>query len=398
MGGSRDKAVQAWRGHDTEWRNPADVVSRWGGPARAEASLLDFSVKGRFWDVLAGHAITLLVTREYEHLAVALSADGPVQTHLRLPHPSGLAVDRRRGIVHIACTRNPNQVIDLMPADGLIDRSDVRVNGQLADVKRRRPLVPVSSVVLPGSFYIHDLAMIGSTLFANAVGQNSVVRLARGRAERAWWPRCIDTGQGPLFSRNVIQLNSIAAGPNLRRSFFSASTDRPSARRPSHRNFPVDRRGVIFSGATRDVMARGLTRPHSARLHRGRLWVDNSGYGDVGVIVDGRYEAVTRLPGWTRGLCFHDGVAFVGTSRVLPRFSHFAPGVDADRAVCGVHAVEVETGKVIGSLTWRAGNQIFAIDWVPSTFSRGLPYRRQRNPTERERLLFYAFDAVGSSG
>ena len=49
----------------------------------------------------------------------------------------------------------------------------------------------------------------------------------------------------------------------------------PSARRPGHLNFPVDGRGVIFSGRTRDVVATGLTRPHSARLHEGTITVED---------------------------------------------------------------------------------------------------------------------------
>ena len=76
-----------------------------------------------------------------------------------------------------------------------------------------------------------------------------------------------------------------------------ASADIISARRPGHKNFPVDRRGVIFSGATREPVARGLTRPHSARLHRDQIWVDNSGYGEVGLIEGEKFRAVSRLPG-----------------------------------------------------------------------------------------------------
>jgi uncharacterized protein (TIGR03032 family) len=234
--------------------------------------------------------------------------------------------------------------------------------------------------------------MVGRRLHANAVGQNCVVRLHDdGTYERAWWPRCIETAKGPEFSRNHLQLNSIAAGRDLRSSFFSASADHMSRRRPSHRNFPVDRRGVIFAGSTREPVAWGLTRPHSARFHGRTLWVDNSGYGEVGVVADGKFEAQLKLPGWTRGLCFHDGVAFVGTSRILPRFRHFAPGVDADRAVCAVHAVDVKRGAVLGSLEWPAGNQIFALEWVPTSFSRGFPFRAGSRAPERERVLFYAF-------
>ena len=191
---------------------------------------------------------------------------------MALPHPSGLAVAAER--VTVASTRNPNQLVELAPA---------AVEG--------RPLVPVRTEFHPGSLYLHDLAYVGGVLHGNAVGQNAVVRLDGGRAERVWWPKAIETEAGPDFSRNYLQLNSIAAGPSLEASFFSASAERMSSRRPGHRNFPVDGRGVVFSGATREPVVRGLTRPHSARLHEGRLWVESSGYGELGVVEDGRFEA-----------------------------------------------------------------------------------------------------------
>src|SRR5262249_51130660 len=144
---------------------------------------------------------------------------------------------------------------------------------------------------------------------------------------------------GPDFGRNHIQLNSIAAGATVRDSFFSASVAAPGRRRPGHLDFAVDGRGVIFSGRTREPICVGLTRPHSARLHRGRVWIDNSGYGEVGYADQGHFKAIARLPGWTRGLCFVRDVAFVGTSRVIPKFARYAPGVKASEAMCGVHAV-----------------------------------------------------------
>ena len=109
--------------------------------------------------------------------------------------------------------------------------------------------------------------------------------------------------------------------------------------RPGDPSFPVDRRGVIFSGVSREAIARGLTRPHSARLWENRIWVDNSGYGEVGFIEGEKFRAVSRLAGWTRGLCFVRDVMFVGTSRVLPRFRQYAPGLDVDEGRCGIHAL-----------------------------------------------------------
>jgi hypothetical protein len=89
-------------------------------------------------------------------------------------------------------------------------------------------------------------------------------------------------------------------------------------------------------------------------------------------------------------------VAFVGTSRVIPRFRQYAPGLDVDRSICGVHAFDTRTGRVLGSLEWPAGNQIFAVDWVPIGLTGGFPFPVSgRRATARQRTLFYAFVTEG---
>jgi len=317
-----------------------------------------------------------------------------------MPHPSGLAFDPSRGVVHVASTRNPNQLVDLAPATGLLERLDVGTQSA-EPLLESRPLIPMRTRTFPGCFYLHDLALVGGVLHGNSVGQNAVVKLADdGPEELAWWPRCVERRGKPVTAQNHIQLNSIAAGPDLARSYFSASADRLSTRRPGHRNFPVDGWGVVFDGTSREPVIRGLTRPHSARLHRGRLWVDNSGYGELGIgdVRTGSFDAVVRLPGWTRGLGFIGDIAFVGTSKVIPRFRGYAPGLDVARSVCGVHAVDTRSGQVLGSFVWPYGNQIFAIELVPSRFSAGFlsPVAGKR-AGDAERVLLYAFQTISRS-
>jgi len=251
--------------------------------------------------------------------------------------------------------------------------------------------VPVRSQFLPGATYLHDLSVMGGVLHGNSVGQNAIVRIGEHGAERVWWPLCIEVGGRPIFSRNHIQLNSIAGGPDVSSSYFTASTDRITSRVPGHRNFPVDKRGVLFSGLTREPVVRGLTRPHTARLHDGSVWLDNSGYGEFGAIEGENFVPVVRLPGWTRGLTFHRNVAFVGTSRVIPRYRQYAPGLETETSLCGVHAVDTASGRVLGSVVWPAGNQIFALDWIAGRVSYGFPFQASsRNPT-RDRDLFFRF-------
>jgi len=361
-----------WAQHDVEWRDPHQLVSQWQWASEVDPRILEHRVRGRFWEALAGTGQTLIVTREYEHLVMALYASGGRRriSYLRLPHPNGLAVDARRGLLHIASTRNPNMVFDFAPCRGMIER-----DGAGAWAGPDNLLLPLRCRYLPGCTYVHDMAMVGGRLHANAVSMNAVVELPDGGGFKVvWWPRCID-GQGkPLFGRNYLQLNSIAAGKTLARSFFSASAARPSARRPGHLNFPVDKRGVLFSGKTREAIATGLTRPHSARLLGDTVWLDNSGYGELGRIVGGRFEAVTKLPGWTRGLCFGPGVAFVGSSRVIPRFRHYAPGIECAKAEAGIHAVDLKSGRILGSLVWPLGNQIFALELSGGLSTPGFPF------------------------
>lgn len=380
-----------WREQDEEFRDPAQIVAYWQDANRIDPRLLEFTVTGRWWETLNESGITLLITREYEHLLLAMCVNEqsePSISMMRLPHPSGLTVDRSRGIVHVAATRNPNQIFDLVPCQGFMQRQDVEEVPDPVNV-----LLPIRTRLVPGCLYIHDLAMIGDELHANSVGQNAIVRLASSGAHpRVWWPRCVETDNGPIFGRNHLQLNSIAAGATLEESCFSASTDEVTELRPGDPRFPVDRRGVIFSGSSREPIARGLTRPHSARWYATKLWVDNSGYGEVGYIENERFESIAVLPGWTRGLCFFGTIMFVGTSRVLPRFAAYAPGLNVEDAHCGIHALDMMSGEHLGSIFWPYGSQIFSVEWVPSTFSSGLPFRAAPEMSgEEEKLLFYSF-------
>lgn len=370
-----------------EWRDPLDVIAQWPGAGRADGAMLATRARGDWWNALSEAGVNLIVSREYEHLVLAISPKArPRISYVRLPHPSGVAFDAARERLYIASTRNPNQIVEFGRISGTMRRRDLSPGS----TRTAGRLVPRRSWYLPGCYYLHDLAMVGGRLHANSVGQNAVVEIADDAVKQVWWPASIDRNGTARSDRNYLQLNSIAAGPDVRSSFFSASSEHPGRYRPGHLRFPVDRRGVVFSGATREPVVRGLTRPHSARLYDGRVWVDDSGYGTVGVVEAGRFASVARLPGWTRGLAFAGGLAFVGTSRVLPGFEHYAPGLDPATSRCAVHAVDVRTGTVRGSLEFPYGNQIFAIEPVPVAWMTGFPFDGAAGP-DAARALFYAY-------
>jgi len=129
--------------------------------------------------------------------------------------------------------------------------------------------------------------------------------------------------------------------------------------------------GVLMDVATGEIITRGLSMPHSPRWYDGRLWVLESGSGGFGCIdaATGKYEALTTLPGFTRGLDFCGPLAFIGLSQV--RESAVFSGIAiAERPLeercCGVWVVNIHTGKTIAYVKFEdAVQEIFAVQVLP---------------------------------
>jgi uncharacterized protein (TIGR03032 family) len=116
--------------------------------------------------------------------------------------------------------------------------------------------------------------------------------------------------------------------------------------------------GVVIDLASGEVIARGLSMPHSPRLHRGRLYLLDSGSGRFGWIEpeSGRFEEICFCPGYARGLAFVGEFAVIGLS--LPRHNRSFSGLPLDDALsrrgaeprCGLLAVDLRTGDAPHSL------------------------------------------------
>src|SRR5262249_58151377 len=78
------------------------------------------------------------------------------------------------------------------------------------------------------------------------------------------------------------------------------------------------RGGCLIDVESNEIIARGLSMPHSPRWYDGRLWILESGAGNLSLVdlATGKLETVAQLPGFTRGLDFYGPLAFVGLSKV----------------------------------------------------------------------------------
>ncbi len=113
--------------------------------------------------------------------------------------------------------------------------------------------------------------------------------------------------------------------------------------------------GIVLEVDSGEIVATGLSMPHSPRWHVGKLWVLNSGTGDFGTInlASGEFEPVCFCPGYARGLTIVGDFAVIGLSR--PRHNKTFEGLplaenlkrrDAD-ARCGLLVVDLRTGDAV---------------------------------------------------
>lgn len=112
--------------------------------------------------------------------------------------------------------------------------------------------------------------------------------------------------------------------------------------------------GVVIEVASGEVVAEGLSMPHSPRLHRDTLYLLQSGTGEFGRIdrASGRFEAICALPGFARGVAFAGDHAIIGVSR--PRRDRTFEGLalndrlaGSGRApTCMIAVVNLATGDI----------------------------------------------------
>ena len=199
-----------------------------------------------------------------------------------------------------------------------------------------------------GDLDIHDIAVDhnGRVLFV-ATGFGCIGTLAeRSSFTPLWRPPCLSK----LAAEDRCHLNGLAldAGRPRFATMVSAS-DVVDGWRDKRRDG-----GLVVEIPDGRVIARGLSMPHSPRLHRGRLWLHNSGTGHFGSIhpAGGEFEPLTFCPGYLRGLALVGDHAIVGLSH--PRHDKTFSGLALDEELarrnaeprCGLLVIDLNSGDV----------------------------------------------------
>ncbi len=304
-------------------------------------------------DLFARLGVSLLVsTYQSGHLIVVRHDGRGLNTHFeRHEKPMGMAADRQRLVIG---TRRELREYYNVPALG----------ARIAATPRRDAVYALRNVHVTGDIDVHEIA-IGSAgvWYVNTLFSCLCLLEPNYSFNPVWRPPFV-SGYAP---EDRCHLNGLALVDGEPRWLTALGTaDTPQGWRANKRDG-----GVLLHHPSGDIVAGGLSMPHSPRWHGGRLWLLESGKGALCTVDAERGEVteVVRVPGFTRGLDFAGDYAFIGLSQ-LREANAFKdiPVTEAggDRA-CGVWVVHLPSGRIAGWLRFRGRVQeIFAVQALPA--------------------------------
>lgn len=293
----------------------------------------------------------LITTYQAGKLLVVGSRQGQLRiSYVDLRQPMGLAIHRRR--IAIGTRR---EICFFYPAHETVqaNREGGRHDGCW---------VPRSSH-FTGTIQGHDLAWghaglwVVNTLFSC---------LCTLHPDFSFVPRWRPPFISALASEDRCHLNGLAVADGEPRFVTAlAESDTPGGWRPSKTSG-----GVVIDVRSGATISSDLCMPHSPRVHEGRLWVLNSGYGSLGTVdpSTGRYEQVGSAPGYTRGLAFCGTFAFFGLSKIRETavFGGLPVAQRGEELRCGVGVIDLVSGRTVSVLQFLSGvDEIFAVDVIP---------------------------------
>jgi len=294
--------------------------------------------------------ISLAVTTYQAGKLVLVRADaGVINTHFRvLNKPMGLAKGNERMAVGTA-----QEIIEF--------RNVPAVSARLEPPHKTDACYLPRLAHVTGDIQIHEMAYVGDELwFVNT----AFSCLCTYDNDHSFVPRWRPPFVTELTPEDRCHLNGVGMLDGRPRwATALGETNAPGGWRDNKKDG-----GIVIDIESNEIIARGLSMPHSPRWHGGRLWLEESGSGSFGYLdgQSGRFERVVTLEGFTRGLDFAGNLAFIGLSQVRETavFSgiQITERLQESERTCGVWVVNIETGEVVGFLKFEdAVQEIFAV-------------------------------------
>ena len=200
-----------------------------------------------------------------------------------------------------------------------------------------------------GDLNVHDVVVTDEkkVLFVNT-DFSCVATLQAGFSFAPVWKPPFIT---KLAAEDRCHLNGLAMQDDEPMYVTACSTTDEAAGWRNHRSDG----GVVIHIPSNEIIATGLSMPHSPRWYQGKLWLLNSGTGEFGYLDGDKFVPVTFCPGFVRGLAFWKNYALVGLSKLRSKaFSGLSVESRlADKnmtAQCGLGVIDLNTGNELHAL------------------------------------------------
>lgn len=233
------------------------------------------------------------------------------------------------------------------------------------------------TALVTGNIHGHELVYGATELWLVNTLFSSLVTLSEDFSfVPRWRPPFVTT----LVAEDRCHLNGVAMR-NGRPAFVTAmaESNEPAGWRPTKATS-----GIVIDVDSGSVVTRGLAMPHSPRYYADRLWVLDSGKGQLATVdlANGSRQTVTEMPGYTRGLAFCGPFAFVGLSRIRETavFGGMPVAERHPELKCGIGVVDLRSGQQVAALQFHSGvEEIFDVQVLPGIAA---PYVNGPHPTE----------------
>jgi len=324
-------------------------TARWSAPADSPLR----SVYTQSFPELLNQLQSSLLVSTYQtgKLICARYDGGRLNTHFRnFARPMGLAVAPGRIAVGTRA-----EVVDYRDFPAVAPKVEPRGKHDACFLPRNKHFT--------GDIRIHEIAFAQGELWLVATNFSCLATLD---AEHSFVPRWTPPFISQLTSEDRCHLNGLCVIDDEPRYVTAlGETDTPGGWRESKASG-----GIVMEIESGEIVLRGLSMPHSPRWYDGRLWVLESGKGTISVadLDAGTLETVAELPGFTRGLLFAGGLAFVGLSQVreTATFGGLPLMERLDERLCGVWAVDPQSGDVVGFLRFEElVQEVFDVALLP---------------------------------
>jgi uncharacterized protein (TIGR03032 family) len=231
-----------------------------------------------------------------------------------------------------------------------------------------------------GPINLHDLAFSGETLWAVNTRFGCLITPSADFSFVPRWQPHFLTQLAPEDRCHLNGLATIAGRP----AFVTAlgRTDIPRGWVPTKATG-----GILMHVDSNEIVMDGLCMPHSPRWHDGKLWLLNSGLGELSIVDPqrGSHSTVAALPGYVRGLHFVGPYALIGLSKV--RTKHIFDGLPVqkryDKLLCGVAIVDTRDGRTLGTFEFtEAAEELYDVAFLPGV-QRPTIFNPRREETEQ---------------